>query len=105
MALEEMQLHGGRQEDRVIVEDEAGSPAVAMDKARKLVETDKVCLFLGPFHGGAVAALAGYADQGPDSSSRHVVQHSRRPDVEHAMDVGTDRITGDDLRSFRRLCL
>ena len=63
MALEEINYTVGDRKVELIVEDEAGSPAVAMDKARKLVETDKVCLFLGPFHGGAVAALAGYAEK------------------------------------------
>lgn len=63
MALEEINYTVGGRKVELIVEDEAGSPAVAMDKARKLVETDKVCLFLGPFHGGAVAALAGYAEK------------------------------------------
>jgi len=46
-----------------IIEDEASDPAVAMDKARKLVETDKVCMLLGPFHGGCCGAIAGYASK------------------------------------------
>ena len=61
MALEEADYTVAGKKIEFIIEDEAGSPAIAMDKARKLVETDKVCAFLGPFHGGAVAALANYA--------------------------------------------
>ena len=44
----------------LIIEDEASDPAVAMDKARKLVETDKVSMILGPFHGGCGGAVSGY---------------------------------------------
>lgn len=47
----------------LIIEDEASDPAVAMDKARKLVETDKVCMILGPFHGGCAGAVSGYANR------------------------------------------
>jgi branched-chain amino acid transport system substrate-binding protein len=61
MALEDADYTVAGKKIEFIVEDEAGSPAIAMDKARKLVESDKVCAFLGPFHGGAVAALANYA--------------------------------------------
>lgn len=63
MALEEINYTVAGRKIEFIVEDEAGSPAIAMDKARKLVETDKVCAFLGPFHGGAVVALANYANK------------------------------------------
>lgn len=61
LALEEAGNKVGGRQVEYIIEDSASKPALAMDKARKLVETDKVCLFLGPFHGGAVAAVAGYA--------------------------------------------
>ena len=47
----------------LIIEDEASDPAVAMDKARKLVETDKVSMILGTIHGGCAAAIAGYASR------------------------------------------
>jgi branched-chain amino acid transport system substrate-binding protein len=46
---------------KLIVEDDGSNPAAAMDKARKLVETDKVCMLLGPIHAGSVGAIAGYA--------------------------------------------
>ena len=44
----------------LIIEDEASDPAVAMDKARKLVETDKVCMILGTINAGSAGAIAGY---------------------------------------------
>jgi branched-chain amino acid transport system substrate-binding protein len=44
----------------LIIEDEASDPAVAMDKARKLVETDKVAMIIGPFHAGCAGAVSGY---------------------------------------------
>jgi branched-chain amino acid transport system substrate-binding protein len=47
----------------LIIEDEASDPAVAMDKARKLVETDKVSMILGPFHGGCAGAVSGYVNR------------------------------------------
>jgi len=51
MALEDADYTVAGKKIEFIVEDEAGSPAIAMDKARKLVESDKVCAFLGPLHG------------------------------------------------------
>jgi branched-chain amino acid transport system substrate-binding protein len=47
----------------LIIEDEASDPAVAMDKARKLVETDKVSMILATIHGGCAGAIAGYASR------------------------------------------
>ncbi len=44
----------------LIIEDEASDPAVALDKARKLVETDKVAMMLATIHGGCAGAIAGY---------------------------------------------
>ena len=63
MALEEANNTVAGHPVEFIIEDEAGSPATAMDKARKLIETDKVSLILGPFHGGAVVALANYCSK------------------------------------------
>jgi branched-chain amino acid transport system substrate-binding protein len=48
---------------KIIIEDEASDPAVGMDKARKLVETDKVSMILGPFHGGVANAVSGYVNR------------------------------------------
>jgi branched-chain amino acid transport system substrate-binding protein len=46
-----------------ILEDDASDSATALDKGRKLVETDKVNLLWGPINGGHRAALAGYLDR------------------------------------------
>lgn len=60
MAMEEIgyQLDGRPVE--LIIEDEASDPAIAVERARKLVETDKVCMIIGPFHGGCATAVADY---------------------------------------------
>lgn len=44
----------------VIVEDSAGQPAMALDKARKLVERDEVDLLIGPLIGRTQMAVAPY---------------------------------------------
>ena len=61
LALEKANSEVAGRPIELIIEDEASDPAVAMDKARKLVETDKVSMILGPFHGGCAGAVAGYA--------------------------------------------
>ena len=48
---------------KFIYEDGASAPAATMDKARKLVETDKVAVTFGPVHSGCGAAIAGYLDK------------------------------------------
>jgi len=63
LAMEEVNYSVAGMPLKLIVEDEASDPAVAMDKARKLVETDKVCMILGPIHAGSVGAIAGYASK------------------------------------------
>ncbi|MCX8023543.1 MAG: ABC transporter substrate-binding protein [Syntrophorhabdaceae bacterium] len=45
---------------KLIIEDEASDPAIALDRARKLVEKDKVCLVVGTIHAGSSAATADY---------------------------------------------
>ena len=60
LAMEEVNYTVAGRPIKFIVEDEASDPAVALDKARKLVESDKVCMFIGPFHGGCGGAVAGY---------------------------------------------
>ena len=44
----------------VIVEDSGAQPAMAVDKARKLVEFDKVCMVIGPLLGGVKLAVGAY---------------------------------------------
>ena len=60
LALEEANSEVAGRPVELIVEDDASDPAIGMDKARKLVETDKVAMLLGPFHGGVVGAVSGY---------------------------------------------
>jgi len=48
---------------QVITEDTAGDATTTLDKAKKLVETDKVAITIGPVHGGTRLALAGYLDR------------------------------------------
>jgi branched-chain amino acid transport system substrate-binding protein len=60
LAMEEVNYTVAGRPIKFIVEDEASDPAVALDKARKLVESDKVCMFIGPFHGGCGNAVAAY---------------------------------------------
>ncbi len=53
---------GGRPIE-VIYEDSSSKPDLAVQKAKKLVERDKVCMIFGPVHGGHVMATTGYLDQ------------------------------------------
>ncbi len=53
---------GGRPVE-VIYEDSSSKPDLAVQKAKKLVERDKVCLIFGPVHGGHAMATTGYLDQ------------------------------------------
>jgi len=46
-----------------IAEDDASDPAVSLDRARKLVERDKVSVILGPFHGACFQAVAEYCNK------------------------------------------
>ena len=46
-----------------ITEDSATDPSTTMDKARKLVEVDKVKIIVGPIFGPTTTAVAGYADR------------------------------------------
>ncbi len=47
----------------VIVEDDAAKPEMSIDKARKLVEQDKVALILGPTVGGTQMAVSAYLNK------------------------------------------
>jgi len=46
-----------------IFDDGASDPTTTLDKARKLVETDKVAVTFGPVHSGCGEAIAGYLDR------------------------------------------
>jgi branched-chain amino acid transport system substrate-binding protein len=60
LAMEQINYKFNGRPIELIIEDEASDPAVAMDKARKLVETDKVCMILGTINAGSAGAIAGY---------------------------------------------
>jgi branched-chain amino acid transport system substrate-binding protein len=47
----------------LVIEDAATDGAVAMDKAKKLVETDNVCMVLGPVNGMGDQAITGYMEE------------------------------------------
>jgi branched-chain amino acid transport system substrate-binding protein len=47
----------------LIIEDAATDGAVATDKAKKLVETDNVCMVLGPVNGMGDQAITGYMEE------------------------------------------
>src|SRR3989304_3007674 len=60
LALEEVGYKVGNRSISLIIEDEASKPDQGIDKARKLVESDKAATILGPFNGSTVVAVAGY---------------------------------------------
>ena len=60
LAMEEIGYKIAGKPAKLIIEDEASDPAVALDRARKLVETDKVCMVVGTIHAGSAAATADY---------------------------------------------
>ena len=60
MALEENNNQIAGRPLELIVEDAAGSPNVCLEKARKLVERDKVKIIIGPLMGDAQLALGPY---------------------------------------------
>ena len=53
---------GGKQL-QLVWEDGGSHPATTMDKARKLVEVDKVKLIIGPIDSGAALGMASYLDK------------------------------------------
>ena len=52
---------GGR-EIKYVLEDPASDPSIALDKARKLVEVDKVSAILSPVDSASAVAIASYMD-------------------------------------------
>lgn len=59
-----------------VIEDTAGDPAPAMDKAKKLVESDKVQLVIGPITSHAASAVASYLTR---SGTPHLFIESGTP--------------------------
>lgn len=48
---------------KFVVEDTATDVNQTLDKVRKLVETDKACLLIGPVNSGCAAGMAGYLEK------------------------------------------
>ncbi len=48
---------------KLVVEDSAGDPAMALDKARKLVESDGASMIMMPLLGSSLAAVAPYIEK------------------------------------------
>lgn len=63
MALNQVGNKAAGREIQVLIEDEQGTPAVALTKARKLVEFDKVDLLMGPLLASSGYALRDYIIQ------------------------------------------
>jgi ABC-type branched-subunit amino acid transport system substrate-binding protein len=61
MAIEEHNNQIAGRPIELIVEDAAGDPNICLEKARKLVERDKVKIIIGPLMGDAQLAVAPYA--------------------------------------------
>jgi len=62
---EEKELINGHPVE-VILEDEGGrNPALAVEKARKLVQSDKSGVIVGPFHGASALAVLNYTSSVP----------------------------------------
>ncbi len=60
MALEDANYEVAGRKIELIVEDDATDPTTGLDKARKLVERDKVAAILGPQHAGVANAIQPY---------------------------------------------
>lgn len=63
MALEDAGWQAGGRKIELIVEDSATNPTSALDKARKLVERDKVIAIIGPNHSGVANAIQPYVNK------------------------------------------
>ena len=61
LAFEEAGYQVAGKKIEVIIEDSGGQPAMAVDKARKLVQRDKVDMIIGPLIGSTVIATASFA--------------------------------------------
>lgn len=63
LALEKLGDSVAGKKIQFVVEDSASDTGVAVDKAKKLVETDKVALIIGPINGGGSVAVGQYVDR------------------------------------------
>jgi branched-chain amino acid transport system substrate-binding protein len=62
-ALEQAGYQVAGRKIEVLVEDDGSKPETAVDKARKLVENDKVSMIVGPTAGGSQMAVSAYLDK------------------------------------------
>ncbi|MFH1125248.1 MAG: penicillin-binding protein activator [Pseudomonadota bacterium] len=63
LALDDAGWQVGGRKIELIVEDSATNPTTSLDKARKLVERDKVVAIIGPQHSGVVNAIQPYINK------------------------------------------
>jgi branched-chain amino acid transport system substrate-binding protein len=63
MALEDAGWKAAGRKIELIIEDSATDPTTALDKARKLVERDKVIAIIGPQHSGVANAIQPYMNK------------------------------------------
>jgi branched-chain amino acid transport system substrate-binding protein len=63
MAFEDANYEVAGRKIVLVVEDDATDPTTALDKARKLVERDKVAAIIGPNHSGVANAIQPYINQ------------------------------------------
>jgi branched-chain amino acid transport system substrate-binding protein len=63
VAFEQAGYKVGGKQVQFVWEDGGSDPATTMDKARKLVEVDKVKVIIGPIHSGAALGMASYLDK------------------------------------------
>ena len=63
MAFDEVQWKIAGREVKMIIEDTEAKPAVALQKAKKLVESDRVDLLAGIVHSGVAMAVRGYVNE------------------------------------------
>jgi branched-chain amino acid transport system substrate-binding protein len=78
LAMEEAGYKVNGRPVELIVEDEASDPGVAMDKARKLVETNKICVLIGPHNAACASAVAAY------------VNKTQTPNITNSMGIAAD---------------
>ena len=85
LALDQIDHRAAGREIRVVVEDDGGTPAGALTKARKLVELDKVDLLMGPISANSGYALRDYIDEQkipaiyPVVAADDITQRNRTP--------------------------
>ncbi len=71
-AFEQINYEVAGKKIEIIVEDSGASPSMALDKARKLVEHDRVSMILGPLVGPEKAAVGAYMAQAGIPHINHV---------------------------------